>query len=211
MPDAVPVTLAGAHHDPIRGEVHVFDPEVRAFQQSEARAVEQDRHQPRRAVEVLNDGTDFVPRQHDGKPLRRLGPHDAIEPRQFLLQNVAIEKQQGAQRLVLRGRGHVPVDGGRAEELSQFRGAHFCRVAFAVEQDVSADPCDVGSLRPSASVASSQSGADAFEEPGLTRRGRKGLPQDERRSGRRAVRDSARRPRGHDSEMIVPETAMGKM
>jgi hypothetical protein len=51
--DAVPVTLAGAHHDPMRGEVHVFDPEVRAFQQSEARAVEHDRHQPRQAVEVL--------------------------------------------------------------------------------------------------------------------------------------------------------------
>jgi hypothetical protein len=80
-----------------------------------------------------------------------------------------------------------------------------------MEQDVPADPRDGGSLRAPASVARSQSGADAFEEPGLTRREPSRLPQDERRSGRCGVRDSERRRWGHGAGMIVPETAMGNV
>ena len=173
-------------------------------------AVQQDRHQPGRTFQLLEDGADFLPRQHDGEPLGRLGPHDAVEPRKLLRQDVAVEKEQGAQRLVLRGGGHVPVDGERAEELRQFGGAHVRRVAFVMEQNVPAAPRDVGPLRTPAPVASPESGADAFEEAGLTRRGWSGLPQDERRSGHRAVRDSERRRWSHDAGMVVLETAIGK-
>jgi hypothetical protein len=83
-------------------------------------------------------------------------------------------------------------------------------MAFAMEENVSADPRDVGSLGAPAPVASPESGADAFEETGLTRRGWSGLPQDERRSGHRAVRDSERRRWGHDAGMVVLEIAIGK-
>jgi hypothetical protein len=31
-------------------------------------------------------------------------PNDAVEPRQLLIQHVTVEKEEGAQRLVLRGR-----------------------------------------------------------------------------------------------------------
>jgi hypothetical protein len=93
------------------------DSEAGALQQAQAGAVEQDRHEARHAVHPLRHGTDLFSGEHDGQPSRPLRPHDVVEPGQVLLEDIAIEKEDGAQGLVLGGRGKVLVDHERAQEL----------------------------------------------------------------------------------------------
>src|SRR5215467_11083699 len=73
--------------------------------------VQQDRHEPRHAIEVLEDSPDLLACQHHGQVNGPLGPDDVVEPRQFDAQHLAIEKEQGAQGLVLRGGGDLTLNG----------------------------------------------------------------------------------------------------
>jgi hypothetical protein len=51
---------------------------------------------------------------HSGWPL---GPHNALDEGEFDLEHIAVEEEQGAQRLVLRGGRDAPLDGQVREEL----------------------------------------------------------------------------------------------
>ena len=88
----------------VGGEVNVLDPEPAAFEHAKARAVEQAGHEVRHAIEPLKHGADLIAGEDDGEAFGALGAHDAVEPRQVDLQHVAVQEQEGAQRLVL-GRG----------------------------------------------------------------------------------------------------------
>src|SRR5262245_62755150 len=100
---ADPYCFTVADDDLIRSEIDVLDTQATAFQQAEPRSVEKERHQARHAVELREDGPNFLAREDDRQPLRRLGAHQAVEPGQFDVEHLAVEKEQGAQRLVLGG------------------------------------------------------------------------------------------------------------
>jgi hypothetical protein len=53
------------------------------------------------------NGPGLLPGQHDGQVLGPLGPHDIVEPRQIHTEGVSIQEEQGAERLVLGGRGNL--------------------------------------------------------------------------------------------------------
>ena len=61
------------------------------------------RHQPRHAVNPREHARDLVARQHHGQPLRPPGRSIATEPRQVDAQHLAVEKEERAHRLILRG------------------------------------------------------------------------------------------------------------
>ena len=61
-------------------------------------------------------------------------------------QDVLIEEEQGVERLVLGGCSDLTPRGQIGEEFVDLRAAHLARVAFAVEQDESPDPIQVGLL-----------------------------------------------------------------
>ena len=63
---------------------------------------------------------------------------------QFDLQDIAIEKQDGAEGLVLGRSRDFLFDRQVGGELVDFGSAHFARMAFVVEEDVAAHPGDVG-------------------------------------------------------------------
>ena len=65
---------------------------------------------------------------------------------QLLAEDLAIEEEQRAEGLVLRGGGDVALDGQVGEERLDLRAAHIFGVALAVEQDEAPDPIDVGLL-----------------------------------------------------------------
>src|SRR5437867_7216204 len=65
---AVAVALAGAHDDLIGGEVHVLHPEAGTPEQTQPCAVEQDGHEPRRALGLSDDGTNLLAAQDDAEP-----------------------------------------------------------------------------------------------------------------------------------------------
>ena len=66
------------------------------------------------------------------------------------MENVAVEKDDGAERLVLGGGGNVLFSGQMGEEGLDFFDPHFFWVTFAVEDDVAFDPifvCLLGTER----------------------------------------------------------------
>jgi len=136
--DAILVAFSAADNDLVGREVDVFDAEPCAFQQPEASAVQQNGHPPRGAVKPLDDSADFLAGQDDRKALRALGSHDIVEPWQVDLEDVSIQKQESAERLVLGGRGDVLLDGQPVEELCDLGGTHLGWMALVVEQDVTA-------------------------------------------------------------------------
>src|SRR5256885_6956529 len=81
-------------------------------------------------------------------------------------------EEQGAQRLVLRGRGDFPLDGEEREERGDFSGTHLGRMALAVEEDVALDPVDVRLFGAAAVVARADSFAHAVGEAGVRAAGR---------------------------------------
>ena len=68
------------------------------------------------AVEPLKDGANLVTRQDDGQMLGPLGADDVVEPRELDAEHLAIEEEQGAQRLVLGGGRDFVVNRERGQE-----------------------------------------------------------------------------------------------
>jgi hypothetical protein len=142
-----------------------------ALQQPKPGPVEQVRHQPRHALESLQDRPDLVAGEDDWQPFRSHGAHDAIQPREIDFQHPAIEKQQRAQGLVLSGARDLPLDRQRREEARHLGRSHLGGMALTMEQDESADPADVGLLGAAAHVASADGPADAIQETRCPRLG----------------------------------------
>jgi len=187
------VTLAAPDDDLVSREIDILHPEAGALEQPEAGAVEQQGHEARRAHEAANDGPDLTTGEDDGKALGTLGPDDIGEPGHLLLEHLAIEEKDSAQRLVLGRRRHVPLDGQRAEKRRDLGSTHLGGVALAVEEDVPADPPHVGLLGAAAVGAGADGIADAVEKPRRAGLQRLRLAHSGGRGGDRPV------PYGEDS------------
>ena len=70
---AVLVPLAVADGELVRREVHILHTQATAFQQPQPCAIQQDRHEPRDARKVLEDGADLLARQDHGQMQGPLG------------------------------------------------------------------------------------------------------------------------------------------
>jgi hypothetical protein len=106
----------------------------------------------------------LVLREHDGQATRALGPRDSIQPRHLDSQHLAVEEEEGGERLVLRGRRNVAVVGEGGKERGDVLGSQVARMAPPMEEDVAADPVDVRVLRPDAVVAVPDAVADLVEK-----------------------------------------------
>jgi hypothetical protein len=141
---AVLVTLAAPDDDLVGCEVDVLDPEAAAFEDAKTSAVQQAHHDTRRPAEALDHGADLLAGEDNGQARRALGSHDLVEPGQLDVQNVPIEEQERAQRLVLRRRGDATLDREGTEKARHLRAAHLDGMPLAVKEDVAPDPRDVG-------------------------------------------------------------------
>jgi len=155
-------------------------------------------------VQFGDDRAHLVAGQDDGEVFRALGPDHAIKPGQVLLQDVAVEEQERAQRLVLGGGRDFALDGQGTEEARDLGGAHVGGMALAVEEDVPADPSDVRLLGAAAAVAEAVGFADAVEELGRAGRGRAGLRHDEGRVRRSGIPHALVGLERHSARRIVP-------
>lgn len=76
--------------------------------------------------------------------LRLLGPHNVVQPADVLLEDLLIQKQDGAEGLALRGGSHVPCDGQMRQALLDFLQAHIARMTLVVKQHEAFDPTQRG-------------------------------------------------------------------
>ena len=127
------------------------------------------------AFEPAQHGPYLVPGQDDGQTLRALGADDLVHPREIDCQDLPVQEEQGAQRLVLRGRGDLPLDGEGAQEAGDFGRPHVGGVALVVEENVATDPRDVGLLGAAAVMSGADGCADAVEQSRLGHAGRVGF------------------------------------
>jgi hypothetical protein len=166
--DAVCVPLAAPHDDLGGCEVDILDPQTAALEQPEPRPGGPVRHQPGRAGQPLQHGPHRIPGTDHRPPPRALRAHEAVAPRDVEGQDVPVEEQPRAQRLV-RGRGgHRALDRKRGQQARDLRCAHRTRVALAVQQDGPADPGDIRLLGAAEVMAGPQSLANTIEEAGFT-------------------------------------------
>jgi hypothetical protein len=102
------------------------------------------------AGELGKNGVNFFGRKHDRNFGRAFDPLDVVHPVKFLVQNNLVKKKERAQGLVLGGRGDVATDGKVGQESADLDFPHRFRMSFAVKQDETFDPVDVGSFGPDA-------------------------------------------------------------
>jgi hypothetical protein len=102
---AVLLPLAVSDQDVVHTELHILDPQLGTFQEPEPGTVEQGSHQTRGPAKMGQHGLHLFSGQDDGEADRSFGPDDSFEPRQVLLQDFSIQKEECTQGLVLsRGR-----------------------------------------------------------------------------------------------------------
>lgn len=164
----------------VHRKVDVLHPQAATLQQTEARAVEKERHDPRYAVQPLEDGTGLVSGQDHGQVLGPLRPHNVVELRQLHAEHLAIQKEQGAERLVLGGGGDLVTHGQRGQECGDLGRAHVGGMPLVMEEDEPPDPVDVGFLGPPTVVPGADGLPDPVEEPGRVRCGRAWFAYDPR-------------------------------
>ena len=120
--------------------------------------------------------SDLVLGQYHGDTLRLLCAHHLVNPANVLLEDLLVQKQDGAQRLALRGRGDTAFDGQMRQELLDLLHAHLARMPFAVEHDKASHPADIGLFGPQAIVAGTHHPAHLIQELGVSLLDRPLLP-----------------------------------
>lgn len=118
---------------------------------------------------------DFLPGKHNGQPSRAAGAHHAVEPWNLLPQNLAIQEQDGGQRLVLGGGRDMPLVGERRQERGHLRLPHLAGVAHAVVTDVAAHPVRIRPFRAQAVVARADGLPQARQKAGALGAGGAGV------------------------------------
>jgi hypothetical protein len=112
--------------------------------QSQPAAIKKIRDQPRRTVDVRQHRTHFGSAQHHRQPLRARRSRHVVEPRQFNAKHLPIKKQQCLERLILRRRTDLAVDGQMRQERLDLRRPHVARMLSVMEFDIPPHPLQIG-------------------------------------------------------------------
>jgi hypothetical protein len=146
------VALGLAHDDHVAVEVHVLHAQPDRLHQAHAGAVQQPREQRRRLGHRVQQHLHLLARQHRRYATHRGGPLQVGHPRQLGAQHLLVEEQDRAQRLVVRGRRHVPLRGQHREKRLDLGLAHVPRMPQPRPAHEHADPVQIGLLGAQAVV-----------------------------------------------------------
>lgn len=164
--DAILGAFSAPHCDRAASKVDILDAQSDTFHQAHPGAIKQARHQQVCALEVSEQAIDLGARHDDGHALRHLRPGHALEPRQLNRQHLAVQEQQGRQRLVLGRGADLAVDREVAQKIFDLGCAHVLGMTLAVKQDIAADPPDVRLFRAQTVVLDPDALADQVQETG---------------------------------------------
>ncbi len=91
-------------------EIDVLDTQLETLHEAKTSAVEERDHEPGRAVQFGEHGTDLVARQDDRDTNRAPGVDEIVEVPEGAFQHVFVQKEQGAECLVLGGGANVALN-----------------------------------------------------------------------------------------------------
>ncbi len=169
--DAVFGAFAVADDNLVLGEVDVFHAQAEAFVEAEAGAVEDLDDEEGDAGELVQDALDFCTGEDDGEALGLFGHDRADRLLDGLFQDMVVEKEDGAEGLVLGGGGDVFVDREMSEESldildAQVFGMDVLAPAFFMKEDEAFDPGDVALLGAVGVVHAAEGEAELVEKFG---------------------------------------------
>jgi len=162
--DAVLGPFPVADDDDVLVEVEILDAEADAFHKAEAGAVEEFGHQLVGAGEGGDDAEGFVVGEDGGEAAGSFCADGVEGEVEVDTEDLAVEEEDGAERLVLSGCGDAPFDGEVGEEGLDLGGTHLAGVAFVVEEDEPFDPGDVGLFGADGVVFTADRVSDLIEE-----------------------------------------------
>ena len=143
--EAVVLALPIADNDLVVGEVEILDAQAHDFHETEAAAIHDLGHNFEYPIQVSNDLFRLLAGENSGDAL---GPGwaDGYESSvvQLNLQNIAVEKEDGADGLVLGGGGDSFLIDEVGDEGVDLVHAHLAGMALIMVEDVLAYPADVG-------------------------------------------------------------------
>lgn len=124
-------------------EVDIFHPQSQTLHQSQAATLEHARREPMHAVEMRQYCRNFRPNLNHRQALGPLFHLKAVDPRQIDGQDFSVQKQQGAQRLILRTRRYVTASHEMGQIPCDLLCTHIPRIALSVKQDEPANPLNL--------------------------------------------------------------------
>jgi hypothetical protein len=161
--DAVFGSLAPAHDDLARGEVDVFDSQRCALEEPETGSIQEERHDTRRATQVVDDTSHFVAGEDDGDALGSLRAGKVFEPGRLSFEHAAVEEDDRAEGLLVSRCADLAIANEAIEEGEQVSRTEVVG-STAVKVGESADPAEVRLAGAAAVVARRHDGVHPFEE-----------------------------------------------
>ena len=143
-------------------EINILETKTEPLSQPQAATIQKGCDLPVWIPHVREDSMHFIRSQDHLNPHSLLATNNPLQPAKILLENMSVEKDQGAKRLILRRRRH-PLLNCKVREIGPdvFTVQNF-RVASAMKTDISPDPMYIGLLGPVAIV----SNPNGFTQPG---------------------------------------------
>jgi hypothetical protein len=126
--DAVFAALGVAHDDHQAHKIHVLDAQAHALHHAHAGAIQQPHQQVGDALHVGQDAGDLVFGEHTGDARRPRRTVDVVEPGQIDVEHLAVQEQNGAQRLVVGGGGHMAFGGQHGQKSLDSFGVDLARM-----------------------------------------------------------------------------------
>jgi len=116
-----------------------------------------------RSGNVAQNGFDLLAGKSHGQSLRLLCQDDFAEIANLPLENLFVQKKNGAQSLILRRRCDFFFHRQMRQELIDLQFSHLQRVAFVVKENEPPDPLDVSFLCAVAVVQGAYRGSDLIQ------------------------------------------------
>jgi hypothetical protein len=96
------LTFSASNHNLPPLQIDVLHAELQAFLQPQPGAVQKGHHHPHDAIEMLHDARDLVAAQDDGYANRHASARHVLDQPDLDVEDMAIQEQKRAERLVLR-------------------------------------------------------------------------------------------------------------
>jgi len=137
---SIHVPLAVLHHDGLRVEIKVFDPQAEALGQPQSASIKQPGHEgvPRR--HPVQQHPDIRSREDLGKAPGPPGPDKAVLSGDLHPQDLAVQEHHRAQSLVLSRSGDSSLRGQIIKKFNKFRMPQLPGMPHPRERDVPHDP-----------------------------------------------------------------------
>src|SRR6266446_441397 len=170
--DSILIAFCASYQNLIGSKVHIFDTELKTFEQPQAGTIQQRCHQPICSAQLIQYLLDFIASPNNRQPLRPLFPNEVTQPGNLLIQYVSIQEQNRTQGLILHRSANVSIHGKRREETRNLLCSHFGRMPLPVKDNEPAYPSQISLFCPATIMKhrKNERGFPSLADPGSQER-----------------------------------------